>query len=396
MINDALEFLAKKWGNVVLYDSDGNPSYYVPFNKCMSSELDSNLPAHVHPAFIVGDKILDRVLIGKYKASGGTVLYSIPGKDPANNLSYDTFLTRLKNFKSGASGITIADHGLILLTAKKMGWQPKGNNNYGADYQDGTRWQSGQSIAVNNERVYRGWLYKALIAHTSSDALAPENNPAYWLKEKQVGGAMSAATGAGSRTLTGSGPLDWCLGKDPGNLVDPQGNVLEQVYGFRTYGGELQILPNNDAADPTKDLSASSAEWKAILPGASEADYTLVAPGTAGTLHINWDGSKVVLDTSTDLTAWGSSYRSIAFSSLTASANISHIPCIVRELGLFPCTGDNVTKGTMLFDANGERVPRRSGPSYSSSSAGLGFLYCLYDRSVADAYYGARGRFLES
>ena len=397
MINDALEFIAKKNGNVVVYDSDGNPSIYVPFNKCLSSELDASLPAHVHPAFIMGDSVKDRILIGKYKAAsieGGTTLFSIPGKDPANNLSFDTFLTRMRAFKTGASGLTIADHGLILLTAKKMGWQPKGNNNYGAHYADATKWADNTAYTVGNERAYRGWLYKCLIAHTSSAALAPENNPAYWEKERQIGGTMSAATGAGTRTLTGSGPADWYLGGDVGNIADVQGNVLEQVYGYRIVDGEIQIMANNDAALPTADLSSTSAAWKAILPGASASEYTLVAPGTAGTLHWCKDGSGFKLDTSCTV---ADETLSKAFTSIGVnSTNVPVVPCIMQELGLLPVSGDSVTQGTVYINLKGERVPRRSGLSANTSDAGMGYLSCYNGRSHAADYFGARGRFVES
>ena len=124
MLNSALEFLAKHMENVVLYDEYGRPSWYVPFYKCKSSDLDSSLPGHTHPAFVINGQEVDRILIGKYMAcevpGGGTTLYSVPGMAPRVSMNYDDHLTRMRAFKHGASGITIADHGLILLMAKKM------------------------------------------------------------------------------------------------------------------------------------------------------------------------------------------------------------------------------------------------------------------------------------
>ena len=402
MVNDALAYMAKKNGNVVKYDSAGNPSIYVPINRCLSSDLHASLPAHVHPAFKVGETILDQNLIGKYKASaldGSTVLYSIPGRDPANNINYDMFLTRLRSFASGASGITIADHGLLMLLAVKYGWQPKGNNNYGADYRDGTRWQEGQTITAGDERVYRGWRYKALVDHTSAAANAPENNPAYWEKGKHVGGVMSADTGAGNRTLTGSGPSEWYLGNDVGNIADPQGDATEQVYGCRLYDGEIQILSDdNTAALPTTDCSANAA-WKAILPGASETDYTLVTPGTTGTLHYNWLNSKVTLDTETVVE---DASRSCKFTDMAVNTDhVANVPVILRELGLFPLDGltqpqKDLLDGTFYYNSSGERVPRRSGTYFNASDAGMGYLYFSYDRSHSSDRSGARGRFFES
>ena len=53
MNNSPLEFLAQKYGNVVKYDADGNPSVFVKFPKMKSSELNPALPDHTHPAFII-------------------------------------------------------------------------------------------------------------------------------------------------------------------------------------------------------------------------------------------------------------------------------------------------------------------------------------------------------
>lgn len=400
MLNDALEFLAKKMGNVVKYDVNGNPSFYVPFKKCLSSDLDASLPGHVHPAFIVGSDEKDQILIGKYmgcKISGSNAMYSIPGRAPRVNAHYDTMLTEMRAFNSDASGITIADHGLILLTAKKYGWKPKGNNNYGADYRDGTKFTLNENVSVNAVRVHKGWAYKCLVAHTTSLAHLPENDRAYWEKGEQVGGVpvpsqVSNSEVNGLNTLTGSGPVSWCLGNDPANLVDIQGNAAEQVYGYRTVDGEIQILPNNDAASPTADLSATSTLWKAIKPSLTDETYTLVAPGTAGTLHWNWLSSKVTLDTES---IEDSESRGTVFTQLAVkSANVPYVPSIMRELGLFPCSGDNVTEGYFYVNLSGERVGRRGGFYDHTSSAGLGCLHGLNPRSYADVAYGARPRSL--
>ena len=391
MLNDALEFLAKKMGNVVLYDTDGNPSFFVPFKKCLSSDLDASLPGHTHPAFVVGSEEKDQVLIGKYKGckiAGSNAMYSIPGRAPRVSAGFDDMLTECRAFGPNASLITIADHGLILLTAKKYGWQPKGNNNYGADYRDGTRWEPDKTITVGLKRVDDGWEYEALVAHTSSEANRPKNNRAYWKKGAQVGGTLAPN---GVNTLTGSGPVSWCLGDDPANLVEPQGNCAENVAGYRTVDGEIQILPNNDAADPTADLSASSSLWKAIKPSLTDETYTLVAPGTAGTLHWNWLNGKVTLDTESieDAESRGTPFVSLARN----TSHVPYVPTIMRELGLFPCEGDNVTQGYLYVCLSGERLGRRGGNYNPASNAGLGSLYGFV-RSSASAGYGCRPRSL--
>ena len=126
------------------------------------------------------------------------------------------------------------------------------------------------------------------------------------------------------------------------------------------YCNELQIIENNNAADPEADLSDNSAAWKAILPNASDDGYTLVAPGTTGTLHWNWLNSKITLDTA--IPTYDNEHRGTYFKDLAVnSANLPHIPYIVRELGLFPTSGSTM-KGYyyMQFTAD-ERFPRACG-----------------------------------
>ena len=406
MVNSPLEFLASQYDNVVKYDADGNPSIFVRFPKMKSSDLDASLPDHTHPAFIINGVEQDEILLGKYTASsltgsgsdGGT-LYSLPNMPPAHTRTADAFLTQLRAFGSGVSGMTVADRGFILLLAQKNGWNPGGNSDYGHCYKDATRYELGKSVKVGDKRGYRGWLYECLIAHTTAVELYPDISPLYWKKLKHIGGVEAYPTMHDSGqnniilTLTGSGPLDWYLDGTPGSLCDIVGNQFEQDYGYRLVGNELQIIENNNAADPEADLSANSAAWKAILPNASDDGFTLVAPGTPGTLHWNWLNNKITLDTA--IPTYDNEYRGTSFKDLAVnSTNLPHIPYIVRELGLFPTQGSTM-KGYnyMQFTAD-ERFPRRGGFYNDGSSIGLGYGNCYYPRSSALRTYGARPRSL--
>lgn len=406
MVNSPLEFLASQYDNVVKYDADGNPSIFVRFPKMKSSDLDASLPDHTHPAFIINGEEQDEILLGKYTASsltgsgsdGGT-LYSLPNMPPAHTRTADAFLTQLRAFGGGVSGMTVADRGFILLLAQKNGWNPGGNSDYGHCYKDATRYELGKSVKVGDKRGYRGWLYECLIAHTTAVELYPDISPLYWKKLKHIGGVEAYPTMHDSGqnnlilTLTGSGPLDWYLDGTPGSLCDVVGNQFEQDYGYRIVGNELQIIENNNAADPEADLSASSAAWKAILPNASNDGFTLVAPGTAGTLHWNWLNNKITLDTV--VPTYDNEYRGTNFKDLAVnSENLPYIPYIVRELGLFPTTGSTM-KGYnyMQFTTDG-RFPRRGGYYSYGGGIGLGCEYCLYPRSYAYWYFGARPRSL--
>lgn len=404
MLNNPLDFLAKKYENVVKYDSDGNVAgIFVKFPKMKSSDLVAGLPNHTHPAFIINGVEQDYILLGKYKGgdngvSGGAIL-SLPNINPICYLHADQCLSRMKLAGTGITGMTVADYGFIKLLAQKHGWVPKGNTNWGQSHKDASCWDVGKSITVDMERAYNGYLHKALQAHTSAAELRPDIAPTYWEKIKYVGGISNdgtpdAAHQTGYRTLNGSGPLDWYLGSDPANMADIIGSSLEHQYGYRIYDCELQILPDNNAADPDADLSASSAAWKAILPNAGDDGYTLVAPGTTGTLHWNWTGSAIQLDTQCDDLTIGAKVQS--FKTLTAHATrLPYVPSIVKELGLFPTDANDNTEGNYYVNfVERERFPRRGGFYGNASNAGLGCVnaYGVRGNTVYD--YGCRPRSL--
>lgn len=405
MNNSPLEFLARQFGNVVKYDENGNPSIFVKFPKMKSSDLDASLPDHTHPAFIINGVEQDYILIGKYKAtsltgsgSDGKTLYSLPNMPPAHSRSADAFLTQLRAFGGGVSGMTVADRGFLLLLAQKNGWNPGGNSDYGHCYKDATRYELAKNVSVGDKRGFRGWLYECIKAHTTSVELYPDIAPLYWKKIKQIGGTEAYADMHDSGqnnlilTLNGSGPLDWYLDGTPASVCDIVGNQLEQDYGYRIVGNELQIMENNNAASPDADLSASSAAWKAILPNKSDDGYTLVAPGTAGTLHWTWANSKITLDTVAP--EYDGQYRGTDFKSLGVnSANLPYIPHIVRELGLFPTSGSTMRGYYYMQFINEERFPRRGG-CYSGGAIGLGYESCGNPRGDANWNCGARPRSL--
>ena len=405
MNNSPLEFLAKKYGNIVKYDSAGNVSgIFVKFPKMKSSDLVSGLPEHTHPAFIINGVEQDYILLGKYKGGDNGVangaILSLPNINPIRSLGADQCLSRMKLAGNGITGMTVADYGFIKLLAQKHGWVPKGNTYWGQSHKDATCWETGKTLTADTIRAYNGWLYKCLTGHTTSAELRPDLAPTYWEKQGQVGGISNdgtpdAAHQTGYRTLNGTGPLDWYLGSDPANLSDIVGSSLEQQYGYRIYDCELQILENNNAADPDADISASSAAWKAILPNTSDDGYTLVAPGTAGTLHWNWTGSAIQLDTQCDDLTIGAKGQN--FKTLTAHATrLPYVPSIVKELGLFPTDANDNTEGYYYVNfVAGERFPRRGGSYDAASVSGLGFVYAYYERGSASTNCGCRPRSLD-
>ncbi len=406
MNNSPLEFLAKKYGNIVKYDAAGNVAgIFVKFPKMKSSDLVAGLPEHTHPAFIINGVEQDYILIGKYKGGENGVangaLVSLPNIMPARSLGADQCLSRMKLAGAGITGMTCADGGFIKLLAQKHGWVPKGNTYWGQSHKDATCWEVGKQLTVNTERAFEGYVYKCLIAHTTAAELRPDITPTHWEKGKYIGG-ISQDTGidanhqTGYRTLNGSGPLDWYLGKDPANLADIIGSSMEQQYGYRIVGMELQILENNNAADPNADLSASSAAWKAILPNVADDGYILVAPGTAGTLHWRWLNNKITLDNTITEEEMDGQYRGTNFKDLAVNTtNVPYVPHILKELGLFPTGAGDTTEGYYYIHMTAaERFPRRGGGYNSGSPAGLGYVDASYGRGYTYPPYGCRPRSL--
>jgi len=356
-----LEFLAKRFQNVVKYDADGNPSIFVKFPKMKSSELDGSLPDHTHPAFIINGVERDYILIGKYKGAeltkGGTV-YSLPNLPPVHGVTYDDALARMRAAGDGVSGMTIADHGFIALLALKLGWSPLGNTEMGADIRYRAKnWHSiYRAIEVGTEVCYYGRLYTCIRGHTKSDVNDARHRPdidvAYWQAGALVGGTVTdkaildaSQVNPAVYTLNGSGPAEWYFGGDMSGISDLVGSVKERVYGFRVVNGELQILPDNDAADPTADMSATSSAWRAIKAHAGDDGYDLVEPGTLGTVrwHVVDDDLNSLMLTAEEragIANWspraGSYFQQIGWKKPTPTSGYTQAPYILKELGLFP------------------------------------------------------------
>ena len=138
--------------------------------------------------------------------------------------------------------------------------------------------------------------------------------------------------------------------------------------------GEIQIIPNNDAADWNNPLTPTSTLWRAIKP-----DGTLVAPGTAGTLKYgtNWSNTK---------------FASIVTTPAATGAGIT----LLESLGLIPHTGaSSADYGDDAVWANtaGERLPIRGGDWYHAASAGVFALSLLHARSYVGMNIGFRAAF---
>lgn len=398
---DPLEYLAKFYDNEVRYDADGNPSVFVKFPKMKSVDLHSSLPNHTHPAFIINGQEQDYILIGKY---GGSCLdgqngrvQSAAGAVPLYGKTADEMLMQCRQNGSGWSGVTIADRGFLLLLAQKLGWTEHGNNSYGSCSEDAEAFAAGASVTAGARRAYRGILWECIASHTTSAALAPDKAPKYWKMVRRIGGAEASTEASGDigLTMTGSGALDWYLGGNAGSVCDLCGNQEEADYGYRVVNGEIQILPNNDAAAFDADLSSGSAAWKAILPNAGDDGYTLAAPGTAGTLHWSNSGANVILDNHTQSLSSQVSYAS-TFRNLTAGTAVKYVPSILKELGLFPVADSTANGEITMRIMTGECLQWRGGSWKSGAQMGMGCMDTAFGRTKSGMEYGCRVRCMDA
>ena len=207
-------------GNELLYDDKGLPSVMVFIPKFKLSEVITGGADEYHPAFIIDGTVVDGIYISKYQnvVENGRA-YSLPGRDPAVNMTWDTARTYCEAKGAGWHLMTKAEWAAIALWCKKNGFMPNGNNNYGKDSTE--------------------TLQKAI--------------PATYDSEGKI-----------LHTLTGTGPMSWRHNNAPDGICDLNGNVSEWTGALRTVYGEIQVLADNNGANSDHSQGASSDQWKAI------------------------------------------------------------------------------------------------------------------------------------
>jgi hypothetical protein len=307
--------------------------------------IDPAMGSGTHPAFIVGGVEKSQIFIGQHiGVSRNGEMLSLPGVDPINSITHDAAVSLVRANGAGWHLMTNVEWAAIGQWCWKNGFQPRGNTNFG------------RSSDLTTEVGVR------------SDGLAI--------------GAVGDA-----RTLTGSGPMSWRHDNTPFGIADLNGNVWEWSPGMRVNNGEIQIIENNNAALITADLSATSAEWKAV-DGATGA---LVAPGSAGTVKYASANSGTA-----DFTLYrdsGSSFEGMVNSTGANPVSNAALQLLERH-GLFPLVGSGLGGDGFYLSVSGERVPRRGGYWYSSALAGVFALSLNYARSDSSASFGARPAFV--
>ncbi|MBQ3405663.1 MAG: SUMF1/EgtB/PvdO family nonheme iron enzyme [Lachnospiraceae bacterium] len=348
-------------GNKVILDEKGMPSVMVYIPKFKNNDVLAGGDSAIHPAFVVdGVGTIDGFYYSKYlNCIHDGCAYSLPGQDPANTINFDNSRARCEAKGNGWHLSTAAEWAAIALWCKANGFMPYGNNNYGKDSRESN--------------------YRAI----PSCPLDSSNRV--------------------QRTATGTGPVSWNHDKSLAGIADLNGNVNEWQGGIRLVWGELQILANNDAADPDNPQNNTSTAWKAIdaatgalvTPECSVSDAGQTVSGN--TVKLDWRSSAWVY--STAINNPQSSYQGCLFGNITADATIGTAAVLLlRCLALLP------DQGAVAADYEGdyvywnhnvsERCVFRGGGWNGGTSAGLFYLGGSSDRTIAGGSLGFRSAYI--
>lgn len=174
------------------------------------------------------------------------------------------------------------------------------------------------------------------------------------------------------KTLAGSGPIEWNHDRTAEGVADMVGNVWEHVGGVRFLNGQVQIIPNNEAAAGA-DQSPDSKEWTAIYTPDGDRVYYNVK-----------DDEIVLQPTAPE----GKDYDGVPFCDLHERADMD-VPDKLIELGLYPAPGYE-SEEYFWLDTDGERCVYRGGGWSNGASAGVFYLDGHHSRSYVATSLGFR------
>ena len=335
--------------NTVLLDDMGMPSIMVPFPKLTYADIMTGGTQDPLPAFLVDGHEIPVIYESKYQnIVVNDRAYSLPFEDPRVYITFDQALQMCRNKGDGWHLHSNALWAAIQSWCYRNKTVPHGNGNYGKDY----------------------------------------SNP----HEHGVTTYIDGNHGGG-RTATGSGPVTWYHNYDSSGIADLCGNIWEWVAGLRMVNGEIQIIPYGNSMKADCNMSATSTEWKAIMPNG-----TLVAPGTAGTLK--YDGETATgaprINTAVEFKpGTDDGYYWRQFGTLAAKAGVD-IPPMMKALGLAPIPDYEYGNGGFWIRPQAaERLPIRGASWHGTPLAGVAALYLGYPRSVSYHRVGFRAAFYE-
>ena len=335
--------------NTVLLDDIGMPSIMVPFPKLTYADIMDGGTQDPLPAFLVDGEEIPVIYESKFQnITVNDRAYSLPMQDPRVYVTFDQALTACRNKGAGWHLHTNALWAAIQSWCYKNNTVPHGNSNFGKDY--------------SNPHEHGVVTYRYTDGGTQRDG----------------------------RTATGSGPVTWYHNYDSSGIADLMGNIWEWVAGLRTINGEIQVIPYGNAMKFDCNMSATSAEWKAIKP-----DGTLVAPGTAGTLKYDGESASggIRINTAVEFKPTGDGYYTKAFGTIAAKTGVN-IPAMLKGLGLAPISDFTYGNGlTWIRPQEAERLPIRGAGWGDTSGAGVAALNLNNPRSISYGGVGFRAAF---
>ncbi len=343
--------------NEAMQDEKGGLSIMVRVPFFTLDQVIEGASARPHPAFVVNGRIVPEIWISKYQnvVVNGTA-HSLPARDPAGGMTFDEAVAACASKGRGWHLMTNSEWAAIALWCRRNRFLPEGNN----------------------------WLGKA-----ETDAVYEAIPSSY---DDQ---------GRRAHVLTGTGPLGWSHNGEVSGIRDLNGNVVELVAGFRTVRGEIQLVPDNDAALPV-DLGPASPVWRAL-----RGDGSYVAPGSAGTLKYDFrtsveragtrssqglagDGRFVIV---TEITNRSTDTRFGAFDAITAEG--TEIPEVMKAMALFPADGgDHGDDQVFINNSADEKIINRGGAQHSRRSGGVFFFSGNGDRDRRSPAIGFRASFI--
>ena len=300
--------------NEVIFDSRGIPDIMVVFTP---DEL--GLPAEIR------GKAVKEYAISKYPNTLiGGVPYSMPYQQPAVNVNHDEAIRLCESKGPGWHLITNDEWAALAHQSRKNGTLPRGNTDCGKSH-----------------------------SH-------PE----------ETGTTYKDSCGS-SKTLTGSGPVTWNHDHTAEGVADMCGNIWEHVGGIRFVNGQVQVIPNNEAAAGA-DQSKDSKEWTPLYTADGDTIYYDVEDGRIGLRPVEPDSKD---------------YDGVEFKELIGSA--IDVPEKLIELGLYPAPG---YEGTDYFwlDTDGERIVIRGGYWLSGGPAGVFYFNGYNSRAFVSWAVGFR------
>lgn len=305
--------------NEVIFDDKGIPSIMVTIT---ADELAEKIGPD-HPAFTVKGRRVKEISISKYQnvIIDGRA-YSLPLQQPATGMDFDAARAACEAKGPGWHIMTNAEWAALALWCKANGTFPRGNT------------AAGKSHSHPDEH---GTTYDRY------------------------------------RTLTGSGPATWNHDHTEQGVADLVGNVWEWIGGVRFMDGQIQIIPDNDAAAGA-DQSPESPDWLPVLVDGKPIRYRV-------------EDDAITLTADDEKTG---DYDGIRFADLASEIAV---PELLRQLALYPAD-DQQSDDYIWVDSNDERLVIRGGIWGNGAAGGVFYADGYSTRSNAITGIGFRSAYI--